>query len=229
MKRVSGQQGFTIVETIVVLAVVGVLFVATALSVQGSINSNKQKDAIAQLESGLRSTLNDVTNGKYSSGGSLSCTTSATRITIASISQGTSNLGQGNGKSCVYAGKKITFNKKSYSVVSFATLDTDSNALKDAVQVVGSTVTTNYIGGMTLKSVSKTFYILNQSYGSSLSGSFASGTQDVSFYTSLSPNSKVSSDITVCFTNTSVISSLVIGANNSLSTNLVEQNAGTVC
>jgi prepilin-type N-terminal cleavage/methylation domain-containing protein len=229
MKRVSGQQGFTIVETIVVLAVVGVLFVATALSVQGSINSNKQKDAIAQLESGLRSTLNDVTNGKYSSGGTLLCDVSATQIIRASISQGTSNLGQGNGKSCVYAGKRIIFSSNSYSVESYATLDTDTNALAHAILVQGSKITTNYINGMKLKSISKDFYIANQSYGSSLSGSFASGTQDVSFYTSLSPTSKVSSDITVCFTNTSVISSLVIGANNSLSTNLVEQYAGTVC
>ena len=228
MKGLRGQQGFTIVETIIVLAVVGVLFVATALSVQGSINTNKQKDSISQLESGLRNILNDVTNGKYSSNGSLTCNVNGGKISDAKVTQGVSNLGQGNGKNCVYAGKQITFNSNSYDVVSYATLDTDPNALLDSMPVDGSSVSIGYINGMTLKSAQKKFYILNKSYGSSVTSNFSSGAQDVSFYGAPLTVSPLNANITVCFNNSAAVSSLTIGANNTLSTNLKEID-GTIC
>ena len=67
MNAIFRQKGFTVVETLIVLAVVGVIFVATAISVQGDINQNRQKDSLAQLTSGIQNILNDVSNGKYNS------------------------------------------------------------------------------------------------------------------------------------------------------------------
>jgi len=225
MNAIFRQKGFTVVETLIVLAVVGVIFVATAISVQGDINQNRQKDSLAQLTSGIQNILNDVSNGKYNSSNKLACTISGSKIATASISTGSSSFGTGSSNSCVYAGKQVQFYSNYYTVVTYATLDSDVSAIADAIQVSGSDVTVKYVGGITLESSKppsiNPFYIFNKNYAASAS---TSGNQDVSFYSSLSSGGQLTSNIKVCLVNGGVKSSIIIGSDTTLTNKLVDSS-----
>ncbi len=101
----KNQTGFTIVETLIVLSITGLLFLMTMLLVRGQINNFQSKDAVTQLETALRTTLNDVSNGYYPDKGKLSCTLGLP--VSASVDVAGGNVGTST--DCVYAGKSITF------------------------------------------------------------------------------------------------------------------------
>lgn len=56
-------QGFTIVETLIVLGVTGVMFLSTSLLVQGQIEKNRYQDSMRQLQQLVQNTINDTANG----------------------------------------------------------------------------------------------------------------------------------------------------------------------
>lgn len=59
------QTGFTIVETFIVLAVTGVLFVSTSLLIQGQVERHRQQDAAYQLQQLVRDQINNTANGFF--------------------------------------------------------------------------------------------------------------------------------------------------------------------
>jgi type II secretory pathway pseudopilin PulG len=59
----SNSRGFTIVETLIVLAVTGMMFLSTSLLVRGQIERNRYQDSMRQLQQLVQNTINDVGNG----------------------------------------------------------------------------------------------------------------------------------------------------------------------
>ena len=63
MKLIKNKKGFTIVETLIVLAVTGVFFVTTASLINGQVERNRYQDSMRQLQALFQTTINDVEDG----------------------------------------------------------------------------------------------------------------------------------------------------------------------
>lgn len=103
MKNSSRVEGFTIVETLIVLAVTGFLFTAAAITISGRQNSTQFTQAVRDIESRLQKTINEVATGYYPNNGSFRCTAGAAPI----ISTG--STGQGSNTGCIFLGKAVQF------------------------------------------------------------------------------------------------------------------------
>jgi len=100
--------GFTIVETMIVLAVTGVLFVIIAASLGGSENKAEFVHAIQDVQAQIQQVINQESDGYYPNLGSFSCTDNGSSITITPELPGNANP-QGDNQGCVFLGKVIQF------------------------------------------------------------------------------------------------------------------------
>ena len=71
----SNSRGFTIVETLIVLGVTGMMFLSTSLLVQGQIERSRYQDSMRQLQQLVQNTINDTANGNLSANNGESGTT----------------------------------------------------------------------------------------------------------------------------------------------------------
>jgi hypothetical protein len=104
MKRRVGLAGFTIVETMIVLAVTGGLFVTIAATLAGRQRSNEFTQSINDVRNQIQQVVTEVQNGFFPDA-NYSCTATALGVIIA----GGSNT-QGKNTGCVFLGKVIQFN-----------------------------------------------------------------------------------------------------------------------
>ena len=104
-------KGFTIVETMIFLAVSGMLFTSVAMMISGQMAKYRARDAVNQIESVVRSVLNDVSNGYYPLvNKQYGCTASTPRPTVSPLGTAGENRGTHTGSTgCVIAGKSIEF------------------------------------------------------------------------------------------------------------------------
>jgi prepilin-type N-terminal cleavage/methylation domain-containing protein len=65
MKLIKNQKGYTIVETLIVLAVTGVLFLTTTLLIQGQVEKNRYQDSMRQAQQTLQAAVKDTENGYF--------------------------------------------------------------------------------------------------------------------------------------------------------------------
>jgi len=98
--------GFTIVETMIVLAVTGVLFVIIAATLGGRENQAEFVHAIQDVQAQIQQVINQESDGYYPNLGTFSCAGSGLSIIINS--QQTNNP-QGTNPGCVFLGKVIQF------------------------------------------------------------------------------------------------------------------------
>lgn len=98
----DGMHGFTIVETLIVLAVTGALFVAIAATLSGRQGAAEFAHAIQSVQSELQQTINQVPAGFFPDHG-LSCAPGGSSLTFAV--GGT----QGANAPCVFLGKVVQF------------------------------------------------------------------------------------------------------------------------
>ena len=111
---ISGRaHGFTIVETMVVLAVTGALFVAIAATLAGRQNAAEFTHAIQSVQSQIQQTINQVSTGFYPNQKNFACSASGGTVQIAAGSNA-----QGTNGDCVFLGK----------VMQFGITDTDPEA-----------------------------------------------------------------------------------------------------
>ncbi|MDQ5958602.1 MAG: hypothetical protein QG562_421, partial [Patescibacteria group bacterium] len=61
------KKGFTVVETFIVIAVTGVLFLSTSLLIRGQVERYRYQDSMRQLQQLVQTAMNDVDNGYFSS------------------------------------------------------------------------------------------------------------------------------------------------------------------
>lgn len=205
MKR--QRAGFTIVETLIVLAVSGVLFISVAALISGQINRYRTRDAVFNLESSVRDVLNDVSTGYYPEkvGSNPDC------------SGGTAGSGRGTNTGCVIAGKSITFGQDNI-IINTVIANSDGSAKRIAA---GTTETKNYEWGIKPTSAppGKTYFVLNNTYGTAYSPNISGG-QSVGLFVGTinnDPQKTVSiSPVTntnnlVCFVNGGQNSSITLG------------------
>jgi prepilin-type N-terminal cleavage/methylation domain-containing protein len=106
MNRVASSDGFTIVESMIVLAVTGIMFVAVSAGWSGRQRSSAYQTAVRDTSSMIQQSISDVTNGYFPSTTNFSCTSSG-----GPLSFGTSGRQGGNDK-CIFLGKSIEFSSE---------------------------------------------------------------------------------------------------------------------
>lgn len=104
MKGGKKARGFTIMETLVVLAVTGGLFLAISVTLSGRQQRTQFEQGINDIRAQLQQVINDVGTGFYPSLSNFQCTAGATGPVLAA---GATNQGENNG--CIFMGKALQF------------------------------------------------------------------------------------------------------------------------
>jgi prepilin-type N-terminal cleavage/methylation domain-containing protein len=149
-------RGFTLIETMIVLAVTGLLFVVIAASLSGRQNTAEFMQAIQSTQSQIQQTINQVAQGFYPNETNFNCVNGAgtVQITAGSNSQGTN-------QDCIFLGKVLQFgvqgtNPERYQTFTLAglrsaTASASSPFANASPTVVG--VSNNYINYSTARSL----------------------------------------------------------------------------
>ena len=102
MKGGKKARGFTIIETIIVLAVTSGLFVAVAATLSGRQQKTQFTQAIQEIQSEIQQVVSDVGVGYYPGRSNFSCS-----ATLSGPTFGAGNTEQGKNAGCVFLGKAI--------------------------------------------------------------------------------------------------------------------------
>lgn len=107
MRSDTGSPGYTIIETMVFLAVSGFMFLIAAAFISGKQASADFKQSMNSINSQVEQVINDVSNGDFPQNNNIDCTADDTGgqpvLTSGSSEQGTN-------QNCVFMGKVIQFN-----------------------------------------------------------------------------------------------------------------------
>lgn len=151
----SKQRGFTIVETLIVLAVTGALFLMATLAINGKQNSTEFQQSINDVQSVLRQSIEQVGSGDYPDTNNFTC--DGTTGTV-NIQPGTGRQGSNNG--CIFVGKVLQFGVAStdpqkYISYTIAGLKDNSGSITQAKPVaIAPGQTTNSSAGYPDASIS---------------------------------------------------------------------------
>lgn len=104
MKGGKKARGFTVIETMIVLAVTGGLFLAIAVTLSGRQQRTQFEQGINDIRAQLQQVINDVGTGFYPSLTNLRCTAGASGPVMVA---GTTNQGENTG--CIFMGKALQF------------------------------------------------------------------------------------------------------------------------
>jgi len=115
-------KGFTIAETLVVLAVTGALFAAIVVTLSGRQQQTQFDQSIQEVKSQIQQVINDVAVGYYPLPANFSCVAT---LSGPSFSAGSTNQGENSG--CIFLGKAIQFgvagsSPEQFNVMSIAGL-----------------------------------------------------------------------------------------------------------
>lgn len=105
MKGGRRHKGFTITETLIVLAVTSALFISAAVLINGRQRKTQFTQAIRQVHAQLQQMIDEVNIGQYQSDPGFRCTGTTTGPSLSS-SAGTE---QGTNEGCIFLGKVIQF------------------------------------------------------------------------------------------------------------------------
>ncbi len=99
-------QGFTIIEVLIVLAVSGLLLTAALVTINGKQRVTSFNQSIRNLQTELQQIVNDVGSGYYPNNGTISCANGGpgggVKLTSGAASQGTN-------VDCIFLGKVLQF------------------------------------------------------------------------------------------------------------------------
>jgi len=102
----SDGAGFTIVETLIVMAVTGFMFLAAVLLISGRTGKTQFMTATNDLKEQIQQTINETTTGYFPNSGTFKCVSGGMGmqpvLSVATQSQGT------NGD-CIFLGKAVQF------------------------------------------------------------------------------------------------------------------------
>lgn len=104
MKSGGNTQGFTIVETLIYLAVSTAIMASVLTLVGGSQNKAQFQQAVNDTNQQINDIINNVSNGYYNNTGNITCVGTPTG---PAISQVASELG--TNKNCIFLGRVIQF------------------------------------------------------------------------------------------------------------------------
>jgi prepilin-type N-terminal cleavage/methylation domain-containing protein len=119
-------QGFTIIETLIVLAITGGLFAAVALTLSGRQARTQFEQSIQEVKSQIEQTINEVATGFYANTGNFRCNAGGSGPILTA---GTTNQGENTG--CIFLGKAMQFDMtgtdpEQFKVFTVAGLQRDS-------------------------------------------------------------------------------------------------------
>jgi type II secretory pathway pseudopilin PulG len=105
MKHSSGAEGFTIVETLIVLAVTGGMLLSAMLLISGRQDRTQFAQGIRTMQQQIQQVINEVSSGYYPNRGDFTCAKNGSgNIDITGAAQE-----QGSNRDCVFFGKTIQF------------------------------------------------------------------------------------------------------------------------
>jgi type II secretory pathway pseudopilin PulG len=108
--------GFTIVETMIVLAITGGLFIVIAASLAGRESAAEFTHAIQSVQSQIQQTINQVSAGFYPSTSNFTCAANGGGLLFQN---GVSN--QGSNQDCIFLGKVMQFSLQNVNSAQFQT------------------------------------------------------------------------------------------------------------
>lgn len=217
------QGGFTIVETLIVLAITGVMFVATAALVSNQLSRYRYRDSMLRIEEIVRNNINDVQTGYIPDAAGTSVPGLACATTAA----------VGTSVDCEFIGKQIVFKAtgievsplvmRANSSVPFASAGPSELGAATAL-----TIRTTYPEGLSLVSSStdadRTIYVVYQNALAS-NGTFIGGAQSVVIYDS----SKGSGQEKICFDGIGRKGAVRVGGSLGLGTELLQSDDHAGC
>lgn len=109
MKSGSRQAGFTIVETLIVLAITGAMFLSAVVMISGRQAATQFSQGIRDVEAQVRQTMGEVSSGYYPSGQAISCTSTAPDGGPLIRASGSFVNTQGTNKDCIFIGRVLHF------------------------------------------------------------------------------------------------------------------------
>ncbi len=115
-------KGFTIIETLIVLAIAGAMLFSATLVIGGRQRNTEFSQGIRQIQGQIQQTINEVSNGYYASNENIKCVTGSNGpvLSVAAKARGTND-------GCIFFGKAIQFgingtNPQEYNVYTVAGL-----------------------------------------------------------------------------------------------------------
>lgn len=103
--RLNNNLGYTIIETMIFLAVTSAMFIMAMLFLSGQQSKNEFSTGIRDIQSRLSDVINDASTGYYNNSGNFVCDT--TSPGVPNISPGTAD--QGSNADCIFLGRAIQF------------------------------------------------------------------------------------------------------------------------
>ena len=110
--------GYTIVETLIFLAVSALLFVSAMVLISGRQAKAQFTNSVRDLVSEVTDTANDVANGYYQTGANFACNAGASGPTFPTGEV----RGQGTNIGCIFLGRTMKFNGNDPSQLTVYTL-----------------------------------------------------------------------------------------------------------
>ena len=113
----SRSGGYTIVETLIFLAVSAAMFVAAMALLSGQQNKAQFVNAVRDFEANITATANDIATGYYQNPGGFSCALNGSGVPqFHSLTP----TGQGTNKDCILVGTVLNFSPGSASYDQYA-------------------------------------------------------------------------------------------------------------
>lgn len=100
--------GFTIIETLIVLAVTAGLFILAATQINGKQEETEFQQAINDASSSLQQEITTVTSGDYTGPQQLNCDNTGGTVNITNYT-GPNQDNEGTSSNCVFVGKDLAF------------------------------------------------------------------------------------------------------------------------
>jgi type II secretory pathway pseudopilin PulG len=123
--------GYTIIETIIFLAVSSALMASAMAVISGKQDRTRYTQTVATFEQELKDTLNDVSTGYYPNSGNFSCVKEsfpAGRNNIKTLNiTSPGNKEQGANSECIFLGKAIEFTAGSSAYNAYTMFASEAN------------------------------------------------------------------------------------------------------
>lgn len=104
-----GTDGFTIIETMIVLAVSGGLLVSVMATISGQQQKTQFTTGVRDFETKIQDVVNDVQTGYYPNNGTTKCTNDPASDTAPVNDDAAMIVPQGTNENCIFLGKGIHF------------------------------------------------------------------------------------------------------------------------
>lgn len=129
---VKRQGGFTIIETMIVMAVTGFMLFAALTMISGQQNRVEFSQSVQDIQTVIQQTMNEVNAGFYPSSDNLVCTATGSGLILARGSRP-----QGTNSGCIFIGKVMQFgvngtNGEDFIIHSVAAKQANDGTLADA-------------------------------------------------------------------------------------------------